>query len=122
MSGQSLPWSDTAAHSSPWSESLDAHLTANRRHTGSHGAVWIHLATWEEECEDEQPPQSSHGYSHIMPSIALCCMNLMLDSRTSAPVDSTNESPWSFFSITTSSGSPKPDTQERVNRIKVCVC
>lgn len=53
-----------------------------------------------------------HVYLHRMPSIASCWMNLMLDSLTSAPVDSTKESPLFFFSITTSSGSPKPDTQE----------
>lgn len=47
-------------------------------------------------------------YPHRIPSIASRWINLMLDSLTSAPVDSINESPLSFFSITTSSGSPNP--------------
>lgn len=58
----------------------------------------------------------STKYSHRMPSMASCWMNLMLDSLTSAPEDSTKESPLAFFSITTSSGNPKPGTQNaRVN-------
>lgn len=57
-------------------------------------------------------------YPHRIPSIASCWINLMLDSLTSSPVDSINESPLSFFSITTSSGSPNPGkhTKRQVGR------
>lgn len=53
-------------------------------------------------------------HSHRMPSIASCWINFMLDILTFAPVDSTNESPLPFFSITTSSGSPKPGVNKPI--------
>lgn len=45
----------------------------------------------------------------------------MLDSLTLAPVHSKNESPLFFFSITTSSGKPKPaeDTRQQPGNISV---
>lgn len=53
--------------------------------------------------------------------MAPCWINLMLDSLTLAPVHSKNESPLFFFSITTSSGKPKPaeDTRQQPGNISV---
>lgn len=72
------------------------------------------------ECSDESFlnfPQ----YSHRIPSIASCWINLMFDSLTSAPVVSMKESPLFFFSITTSSGNPKPGVNKKMSVHSSCV-
>lgn len=82
-------------------------------------AVFHAEAALSNTCEDDMifagmtfsslsPVDAHRVYPHRIPSIASCWINLMLESLTSAPVDSINESPLSFFSITTSSGSPNP--------------